>query len=99
MPPSVKFLFQIVAGLIVALTIYKIETISLPFGTIHLGIWSIPATVLWVVAITNAINLLDGLDGLAAGTSFIKICQNTPQLCWGDEWHPYIIPSPLGGEG
>jgi UDP-GlcNAc:undecaprenyl-phosphate GlcNAc-1-phosphate transferase len=71
MPPSVKFLFQIVAGLIVALTIYKIETISLPFGTIHLGIWSIPATVLWVVAITNAINLLDGLDGLAAGTSFI----------------------------
>jgi len=71
MPPSVKFLFQIVAGLIVALTIYKIETISLPFGTISLGIWSIPATVLWVVAITNAINLLDGLDGLAAGTSFI----------------------------
>jgi UDP-GlcNAc:undecaprenyl-phosphate GlcNAc-1-phosphate transferase len=71
MPPSVKFLFQIVAGLIVALTIYKIETISLPFGTISLGIWSIPGTVLWVVAITNAINLLDGLDGLAAGTSFI----------------------------
>ncbi len=26
---------------------------------------------------------------------FIKICQNTPQLCWGDEWPP----SPLGGEG
>jgi len=71
MPPSVKFFFQIIAGLIVALTIYKIETISLPFGTISLGIWSIPVTVLWVVAITNAINLLDGLDGLAAGTSFI----------------------------
>jgi len=71
MPPSVKFLFQIIAGLVVALTIYKIEAINLPFGTIHLGILSIPATILWVVAITNAINLLDGLDGLAAGTSFI----------------------------
>jgi UDP-GlcNAc:undecaprenyl-phosphate GlcNAc-1-phosphate transferase len=71
MPPSVKFSFQIIAGLIVALTIYKIDMINLPFGTIYLGIWSIPATVLWVVAITNAINLLDGLDGLAAGTSFI----------------------------
>jgi len=71
MPPGVKFFFQIIAGLIVALTIYKIETINLPFGTIQLGILSIPATVLWVVAITNSINLLDGLDGLAAGTSFI----------------------------
>ncbi len=57
MPPSVKFLFQIVAGLIVALTIYKIEMINLPFGTIHLGVLSIPITVFWVVAITNAINL------------------------------------------
>ena len=71
MPPSVKFFFQIIAGLIVALTINKIEIINLPFGTIHLGIFSIPVTILWVVAITNAVNLLDGLDGLAAGTSFI----------------------------
>jgi UDP-GlcNAc:undecaprenyl-phosphate GlcNAc-1-phosphate transferase len=71
MPVSIKFFFQIIAGLIVALTIYKIEAINLPFGTIHLGFWSIPVTVFWVVAITNAINLLDGLDGLAAGTTFI----------------------------
>ncbi len=70
-PPAIKFFFQIVAGLIVALACVKIQTISLPFGSIQLGIWSIPVTVLWVVAITNAINLLDGLDGLAAGTSFI----------------------------
>jgi UDP-GlcNAc:undecaprenyl-phosphate GlcNAc-1-phosphate transferase len=72
-PPSIKFFFQIIAGLIVALACVKIQVITLPFGTINLGIWAIPATVLWVVAITNAINLLDGLDGLAAGTSFI-IC-------------------------
>jgi UDP-GlcNAc:undecaprenyl-phosphate GlcNAc-1-phosphate transferase len=45
--------------------------IASPFGTIRFGIWAIPVTVLWVVAITNAINLLDGLDGLAAGTSLI----------------------------
>jgi UDP-GlcNAc:undecaprenyl-phosphate GlcNAc-1-phosphate transferase len=70
-PPAAKFFFQIVAGVIVALTCCKIDVISLPFASIQLGIWSIPVTVLWVVAITNAINLLDGLDGLAAGTSFI----------------------------
>lgn len=72
MTPGIKFFFQIVAGVIVALTCYRIEVISLPFfGTLKLGIWSVPATVFWVVAITNAINLLDGMDGLAAGTCFI----------------------------
>ena len=71
MPSGVKFFFQIIAGLTVALTAYRIETISLPLGIFDLGIWSIPLTVFWVVGITNAVNLLDGLDGLAAGTCFI----------------------------
>ncbi|MGU3126915.1 hypothetical protein ACVXZZ_10570 [Staphylococcus aureus] len=45
-----------------------IDFISLPMGTtIHFGFLSIPITVIWIVAITNAINLIDGLDGLASG--------------------------------
>jgi UDP-GlcNAc:undecaprenyl-phosphate GlcNAc-1-phosphate transferase len=36
-----------------------------------LGAWAIPVTVMWMVAITNAINLIDGLDGLASGITFI----------------------------
>lgn len=38
---------------------------------VHFGIFSIPITVLWIVGLTNAINLIDGLDGLACGVSAI----------------------------
>ena len=38
----------------------------------HLGVLSIPISVLWIVAITNAVNLIDGLDGLACGVSTIS---------------------------
>src|SRR3972149_11007596 len=69
--PSHKLFFQIIAALIISFTAFKIEGITFPFGNLELGIWSIPVTVLWVVAITNSLNLLDGLDGLAAGTAFI----------------------------
>ncbi|RIL91719.1 undecaprenyl/decaprenyl-phosphate alpha-N-acetylglucosaminyl 1-phosphate transferase, partial [Staphylococcus equorum] len=41
--------------------------------TIHFGWLSIPITIFWIVAITNAINLIDGLDGLAAGVSTIAL--------------------------
>ena len=69
--PILKLFVQVLAALIVALFCYKIEAISLPFGTLRLGIWAIPMTVFWIVAVINAINLLDGLDGLASGTAFI----------------------------
>jgi UDP-GlcNAc:undecaprenyl-phosphate/decaprenyl-phosphate GlcNAc-1-phosphate transferase len=52
----------------------QIEFINLPFGgIIEFGFLSIPVTILWIVGITNAINLLDGLDGLAAGVSTIAL--------------------------
>jgi UDP-GlcNAc:undecaprenyl-phosphate GlcNAc-1-phosphate transferase len=69
--PGTKFIVQLIAASLVALYVYRIEVISLGFWEINLGLWSIPVTVFWIVAITNAVNLLDGLDGLAAGTSFI----------------------------
>ena len=45
------------------------ESIDLPFvGTQNLGIWGALLTVLWLVGITNAVNFMDGLDGLVAGS-------------------------------
>ena len=50
---------------------FRIEAVSLPgIGTLSMGIFAAPVTVLWIVGITNAMNLIDGLDGLAAGVSF-----------------------------
>jgi UDP-GlcNAc:undecaprenyl-phosphate GlcNAc-1-phosphate transferase len=51
---------------------FQIEMLSKPLGDgSHLGWISLPITVLWIVGITNAVNLIDGLDGLAAGTALI----------------------------
>ena len=71
--PGLKLLFQIVSGSLLVVFGFQIHNITNPFtgNLISLGIFSIPITILWVVTITNALNLVDGLDGLAAGTSII----------------------------
>ena len=76
LPAWIKFLVQIFAALIVVFHGVRVETISNPNVFSHdafleLGGWSIPITVLWIVAITNSVNLIDGLDGLAVGVSTI----------------------------
>ena len=72
--PGIKFLGQIVAALIPTLAGVVITRFTNPFsagGYFNLGIFSIPVTILWIVGITNAVNLIDGLDGLACGVSAI----------------------------
>ena len=71
--PWVKFLFQIFAASLLIVAGLGIHIITNPFSgnSINLGILFIPITILWVVGVTNALNLIDGLDGLATGTSFI----------------------------
>jgi UDP-GlcNAc:undecaprenyl-phosphate/decaprenyl-phosphate GlcNAc-1-phosphate transferase len=69
-----KLLGQILAAATVVASGLKIDFLFIPFmGVFDLGWWTYPITILWIVGITNAINLIDGLDGLAAGTSFIVI--------------------------
>ncbi|MEJ6400248.1 glycosyltransferase family 4 protein [Nicoliella lavandulae] len=43
------------------------------FGSFHLGWLSLPITWIWILAITNAVNLIDGLDGLATGIAIIAL--------------------------
>jgi len=63
-----KFSIQILASILVIAFGYKVESVVNPFGApISLGVFSVPFTILWIVGISNAVNLIDGLDGLAAG--------------------------------
>ncbi len=73
---SVKLVAQVVAAVIVALSDIRIIAVSVPYmfsdvGILPLGSLSIPITILWIVGVTNAVNLIDGLDGLAVGVSSI----------------------------
>jgi len=70
-----KFAFQILAATAVWWTGFRVEVLGIPFVStgVHLGWWSLPLTILWIVGITNAFNLIDGLDGLAAGTALITM--------------------------
>ncbi len=67
-----KFAAQIVAAVYIWNCGFRIETVSHPLGgSLDLELLSFPLTVLWIVGITNAVNLIDGLDGLAAGIALI----------------------------
>ncbi|MBJ6361910.1 glycosyltransferase family 4 protein [Paenibacillus sp. GCM10012307] len=74
---KVKLVGQLAAACIVVFGFdVKINFVNIPFGGSMQSIaeWiSIPLTVFWIVGVTNAINLIDGLDGLASGVSGIAI--------------------------
>ncbi len=71
---KVKLLAQIVSAIVIVAGGIQVEFINLPFnGVLYLHWFSIPLTILWIIGITNAINLIDGLDGLAAGVSTIVL--------------------------
>ena len=72
-----KFLVQIAAAGVVVYHGCVIQFISnpnifSPLDYLNLGWLSIPVTIIWIVAITNAVNFIDGLDGLAVGVSAIS---------------------------
>ncbi len=71
--PRVKLAGQVAASLAVIPFGVQVHFITNPLNgdMIMLGAFSIPLTVLWIVAVTNAVNLIDGLDGLAGGVSSI----------------------------
>jgi UDP-GlcNAc:undecaprenyl-phosphate GlcNAc-1-phosphate transferase len=71
--PYVKFSVQALAGAMVFAGGLRILNLPVLFGHHHFSNFiGFPLTILWILAITNAFNLIDGLDGLAAGSALFS---------------------------
>ncbi len=98
----IKLIVQIVAALIPVCSGVVVRILSNPFfftdnSYIQLGALAIPITVIWIVLITNAVNLIDGLDGLAAGVSVIaSLSVIVVAMVLGD-WITAVIMAALAG--
>jgi UDP-GlcNAc:undecaprenyl-phosphate GlcNAc-1-phosphate transferase len=72
-----KLCGQCCAAVIAYVCGFRIDAIALPFfGRLDMGVFGILVTALWIVAIINAMNLIDGLDGLAGGVAFFACVTN-----------------------
>lgn len=67
--PRYKFIAQIAIALLVYMMGLRIERMTYPGGewNVELGVWGLPLTIFWLIAVPNIINLIDGFDGLAGG--------------------------------
>lgn len=63
-----KLAVQVAAAVLAYACGFRIDAIHLPWvGDLSMGVFALPITLMWIIGIVNAINLIDGLDGLAAG--------------------------------
>lgn len=71
--PTTKLLAQCLAALVAYAVGFRIETLSFGGVSVQIGWLSLALTVLWIVAVVNAFNLIDGLDGLATGIALVAL--------------------------
>lgn len=98
--PGTKFIGQIVAAVIPIMANVRISFLTNPFDSdsyLRLGWLSIPITIIWVVGMTNAVNFIDGLDGLACGVSSIASLTVFTIALLVSEPHIAIVMAALAG--
>jgi UDP-GlcNAc:undecaprenyl-phosphate GlcNAc-1-phosphate transferase len=93
-----KLVFELFIACAAWLAGFRIDELVLPFfGSFETGWLSLPLTVAWIVGIINAVNLIDGLDGLAAGVAFMVCVVNFVVGFMSDHLLVALFSSALGG--
>jgi UDP-GlcNAc:undecaprenyl-phosphate GlcNAc-1-phosphate transferase len=93
-----KFLVQFAVAALMYWCGFRIDVISNPFGgEIALGIFALPFTMLWIAGIVNAMNLIDGLDGLAGGVALIAIASTFAVAALRGDAMMTLFTAALGG--
>jgi UDP-GlcNAc:undecaprenyl-phosphate GlcNAc-1-phosphate transferase len=97
--PMGKVAVQAVAALYLYFNGYRVTALSNPLTGefVDLAWAGLPVTVLWFVAMSNAFNLIDGLDGLAAGVGLFSTTTLFIACVINERWEIAIIASALGG--
>ena len=102
---KLKLVFQIIAAAVVIGFGIDISHVANPFVKwfgpqyISLGYWSIPLTMMWIIGVTNAVNLIDGLDGLAVGVSSIASVALLSLTILSRNFNAAIVTAALAGAG
>lgn len=69
---KIKLLFQTAIAFLATQYGALVETLPMPWGRLELGVFSYVVTIFWIIAIINAFNLIDGMDGLSSGITLFS---------------------------
>ncbi len=94
----VKLLVELGLAALLYMAGYRIDAVALPFiEPITLGWLGLPVTLLWIAGVVNAVNLVDGLDGLAAGVALVAAAATGLLAAVGGSGVVVILAAALGG--
>lgn len=94
-----KLVVQVAVAVVVFHLGYRVEVINtIPGIGLNLGYWGgLSFTVIWIVGVINAMNLIDGLDGLASGVALLAVLTNLIVAAAGDRLLMVLFMCCLGG--
>ncbi|WP_020404153.1 undecaprenyl-phosphate alpha-N-acetylglucosaminyl 1-phosphate transferase [Gracilimonas tropica] len=97
--PGIKFGIQFLVAAVIYFAGFKISNITNPLGgeMLNVEIIDFPLTLLWIVGITNAFNLIDGLDGLASGIATIACVSIYTVSAVTGEWATAMLALMMAG--